>query len=353
MRNQFFLASLIIIFFEIPLLYFYPFLSWNLFIVLPILLLGFYDAFQYKKTIMRNYPLFGRLRYIMEELRPKIYQYFIESDTDGTPINRIFRSVVYQRAKKQLSTTPFGTQFDYYAPGHEWINHSMFPLNHHEVDFNDLRITVGGKECLHPYNLSILNISAMSFGALSQNAILALNKGAKMGNFAHNTGEGGISPYHLKFGGDLIWQIGTGFFGCRTEDGHFCAESFKKQASLPNVKMIEIKLSQGAKPGHGGILPAEKNTEEIAKIRGVRAYTKVVSPFRHEGLESPNDVLYFVKKLRDLSGGRPIGLKMCFGHSHEFEELCKAMIETEILPDYIAIDGGEGGSGAAPLEFSN
>lgn len=353
MKKIFIFASITILLAEIPLLYFYPQLLWNLYIILPFILLGTYELIQTKRTIMRNYPLVGRFRYFMEELRPKIYQYFIESDTDGTPISRIFRSIVYQRAKKQLSTTPFGTQLDIYKPGYEWINHSMHPIDHHDISINDLRVKIGGSKCKKPYNLSILNISAMSFGALSHNAILALNKGAQLGGFAHNTGEGGVSPYHLKHAGDLIWQIGTGLFGCRNKDGDFDPEKFKQMAIHPNIKMIEIKISQGAKPGHGGILPAEKNTKEIARIRGVQPHTQIVSPASHNGFSSNEELLYFIEKLRDLSGGKPVGFKFCFGMPGEFDELCALMVKMNITPDYICIDGGEGGTGAAPLEFSN
>ncbi|GAB4019971.1 MAG: FMN-binding glutamate synthase family protein [Bdellovibrio sp.] len=289
----------------------------------------------------------------MEILRPKIYQYFIESDTDGTPISRIYRSVVYQRAKEQLSSTPFGTQLDVYQPGYEWINHSIYPKDLRKLDVSNLRTIIGGKDCKQPYNASILNISAMSFGALSPSAIESLNWGAKTGGFAHNTGEGGISPYHLKHGGDIIWQIGTGYFGCRDENGNFNPEAFKERAQLPNVKMIEIKLSQGAKPGHGGILPAEKNTAEIAAIRLVKPNTTVHSPSFHTAFSGAEGLLGFVKQLRDLSGGKPVGFKLCVGRPEEFEDICKAMIKTKILPDFITIDGGEGGTGAAPLEFSN
>ncbi|MGB0453037.1 MAG: FMN-binding glutamate synthase family protein [Bacteriovoracaceae bacterium] len=327
---------------------------YSLFIVyLPLGLLAIYESVQKHHTIMKNFPLFGRLRYVMEALRPKIYQYFIESDTDGTPVNRIHRSVVYQRAKKALSTTPFGTQLNMYAEGYEWINHSMSPLDYDEVKPENLRVTVGGRDCKQPYSASILNISAMSYGSLSSNAILALNKGANTENFAHNTGEGSISQHHLNGGGSLIWQIGTGYFGCRTKDGKFSEENFKEKANIENVKMIEIKLSQGAKPGHGGILPAKKNTPEIAKIRGVEPYTRVVSPAKHSAFNGPRELLKFVQKLRELSNGKPIGFKLCVGRPDEIDELCKIMAETQIFPDFITIDGGEGGTGAAPLEFSN
>jgi glutamate synthase domain-containing protein 2 len=326
---------------------------WVFIVIAPLFILGLYEMVQVKRAIMRNFPLLGRMRYVMENLRPKIYQYFIESDTDGTPINRIFRSVVYQRAKNQLQTTPFGTQLDVYRPGYEWINHSMNPLGLDQVKHDDMRTTVGGPACKKPYSASLINISAMSFGSLSHNAIMSLNKGAKAGNFAHNTGEGSISPFHKKHGGDLIWQIGTGYFGCRTKDGGFDSDKFQEKANDDQVKMIEIKLSQGAKPGHGGILPAIKNTPEIAAIRGVEPHTTVASPSGHKEFSDANGLLNFIKKLRDLSGAKPVGIKICFGNPSEFDNLCKEMVSTGISPDFITVDGAEGGTGAAPLEFSN
>ena len=333
--------------------YFSAYIYLTYFLTLPLIALGFYDMTQKKRTLMRNYPILGRGRYVMEFLRPKIYQYFVESDTGGTPINRITRSVVYQRAKEQLSSTPFGTQLDVYEPGYEWINHSMNPLDLHDVKADELRVLVGNEKCKQPYSLSIFNISAMSFGSLSKNAIEALNKGAKIGNFAHNTGEGSASPYHLKNGGDLIWQIGTGYFGCRTKDGRFNPEAFAEKSKTPQIKMIELKLSQGAKPGHGGILPAEKNTEEIAKTRMVEPHTRVNSPSNHREFSSSTGLLDFIEKLRELSGGKPVGIKMCIGNPIEFFELCQLMKQKDIYPDFITVDGSEGGTGAAPLEFSN
>ncbi len=353
MRTQFTIVSLIILAAQGALAYFYPLSAWGFIITAPLFLLGVYEMLQRKRTLMRNYPLFGRMRYVMEILRPKIYQYFVESDTDGTPISRIYRSLVYQRAKRQTATTPFGTQLDVYEPGYEWVNHSMNPLPLEDVKADDLRITVGGPSCAKPYSLSILNISAMSYGSLSSTAIEALNWGAKIGGFAHNTGEGSASIFHLKHEGDLIWQIGTGYFGCRHEDGTFNPQAFAERANSPSVKMIEIKLSQGAKPGHGGILPAKKNTPLIAKARGVEPYTTVSSPSNHSSFSDHKGLLNFVAELRELSGGKPVGFKLCFGNPVDFENLCKAMVETKILPDFISIDGGEGGTGAAPLEFSN
>jgi glutamate synthase domain-containing protein 2 len=354
MRKEFIYSSFWLILTILSLSYFHSY-YWlvPLVLVSPIILLGTFDLFDKKHTIIANYPIFGRFRYVMEELRPKIYQYFIESDTDGTPINRVDRNVVYQRAKKVLDTTPFGTQVDVYQPGYEWINHSLNPLALNSINPTELRIDIGGDECKKIYSASILNISAMSYGSLSSNAIESLNWGAKIGGFAHNTGEGSISPYHQKHGGDLIWQIGTSYFGCRTENGQFCEKSFQEKSQSNQVKMIEIKISQGAKPGHGGILPAAKNTQQIAKIRQVKAGTSVNSPGKHTAFDGNKGLLQFIKKLRDLSGGKPVGIKLCMGNPYEFDELCVEMKEHNIFPDFITIDGGEGGTGAAPPEFSN
>ncbi len=331
----------------------YPLWLWSFAITVPLFALGVYETIQKRHTIMRIYPLVGRMRYWMEDLRPKIYQYFIESDTDGTPINRNIRSLIYQRAKRELSTKAFGTQENVNAVGYEWVQHSLYPLGLDFYKLDDLRVKIGSPACKKPYSASILNISAMSFGSLSKNAILALNKGAKMGGFAHNTGEGGLSPYHIAGGGDIIWQIGTGYFGARDEHGRFCPQKFKEKASLEQVKMIELKLSQGAKPGHGGILPAAKNTQEIASIRGVIAHTDVMSPSGHTEFNDPASMLAFIEKLRELSGGKPIGIKMCVGSFGEVDDLIGLMSSKDSYPDYIAIDGAEGGTGAAPLEFSN
>jgi glutamate synthase domain-containing protein 2 len=331
--------------------FWHPFF-WIAIVVIPLIFIGIYDVFQKSHTIRRNFPLVGRFRYIAEWLRPKVYQYFVESDTDGTPFNRLNRTVIYQRAKKVNDTTPFGTQFNVYEVGYEWLNHSIMPVHHDMTDF-DPRTIVGGPQCKQPYSASIFNISAMSFGSLSKNAILSLNNGAKIGNFAHNTGEGGLSPYHLQPGGDIIWQIGTGYFSCRNNDGTFNYEAFAERAILPNVKMIEIKLSQGAKPGHGGILPAAKVTDEISKIRLVEKGKDVLSPPYHTAFSTPIEMMEYVQKLRDLSGGKPIGFKLCVGRKSQFLAICKAMIKTGIHVDFITVDGGEGGTGAAPLEFSN
>lgn len=325
---------------------------WLFIIVGPLSILAIVDVFQTRHTIKRNFPIVGMLRYIMEDLRPKIYQYFVESNTNGTPVNRMFRTIVYQRAKKVLDTSPFGTQMEVYKEGHEYLEHSIEPRDFSTLD-QDPRVLIGGERCKKPYNASILNVSAMSFGALSQHAVMALNKGAKKGGFAHNTGEGGLSEYHLKHGGDLIWQIGTGYFGCRTPQGTFDPAVFADKAKLDSVKMIEIKISQGAKPSHGGILPAVKNTKEIAHIRGVQPHTDVISPPYHTAFKGPKGLLQFTEQLRELSGGKPVGFKLCIGKKEDFIAICEAMVETGMRPDFITIDGSEGGTGAAPLEFSN
>lgn len=349
-RTAFLILSIVIPLTTLMLTIFWPNAWWLFIVILPLITLGFYDLAQRKHTIMRIYPVIGHLRYLFEYIRPEIQQYFVESDTNGQPISREFRSLVYQRAKGELDTRPFGTLFDVYRDGYEWINHSLAPKPIHE---KNPRIRFGGQECLLPYDASPLNISAMSFGALSQNAILALNKGAETGGFAHNTGEGGISPYHLKHGGDLIWQIGTGYFGCRSSDGGFDQQLYVEKARLDVVKMIEIKLSQGAKPGHGGILPAVKLTQEIADIRHVPMGHDVISPPAHTAFSTPLGLLEFVARLRDLSGGKPVGFKLCIGSKREFLAICKAMLETGITPDFITVDGGEGGTGAAPIELTN
>jgi glutamate synthase domain-containing protein 2 len=323
---------------------------WALLIALPLIGLGIRDMLQTRHSLLRVYPVVGHGRYFMEWIRPEIQQYFVETNTDGMPFNREFRSVIYQRAKGERDTMPFGTQRDVDAVGYEWLTHSMVPRTVAKIE---PRVHVGGTHCKKPYLASHLNISAMSFGSLSKNAILALNRGAKMGGFAHNTGEGGLSPYHLAEGGDVIWQIGTGYFGCRNADGHFDPGAFAERSQHEAVKMIEIKISQGAKPGHGGILPGAKVTPEIASIRGVPLGRDVISPPAHSAFGSPRELLEFIAKLRELSGGKPIGFKLCVGHRSEFLGVCKAMVKTGILPDFITVDGAEGGTGAAPIELSN
>lgn len=350
-RQIFIFLSIIVTIALIAIYFVWEPIVWAWILFAPIIVIGYYDVFQTKHAIKRNFPVIGNFRYILEGIRPEIMQYFVETDTQGRPINRIFRSLIYQRSKKVNDTTPFGTQMDVYKTGYEWINHSIYAKSVDELF--DPREIIGGQQCSKPYLASVLNISAMSFGSLSENAVLAMNKGAKMGNFAQNTGEGGISPYHLKHGGDLIWQVGTGYFGCRTKDGKFSPEEYSKTAAHESVKMIELKLSQGAKPGHGGILPAAKNTEEIAKIRGVEPHKAVHSPPGHSAFDSAEGLMHFIKQLRDLSGGKPVGFKLCIGSKQEFIDICIAMVKTDIRPDFITIDGGEGGTGAAPVEFTN
>lgn len=352
MRILFIVLTTLILIFALISAFIYPSAIWILSPVIPFILLGVYDIFQTKHTVLRNYPVIGHARWLMEQIRPMIQQYFIESEIDGSPINRVFRSVVYQRSKKQMDTVPYGTKFDVYRVGYEWVGHSMAAKSIDGIN-PDLRVWVGGEDCKKPYHASLLNISAMSFGALSSHAIMALNGGAKRGNFAHNTGEGGISQHHLKYGGDLIWQIGTGYFGCRSNTGNFDKYLFIEKAALPTVKMIEIKLSQGAKPGHGGVLPACKNTPEIAEIRGVVPYTQIDSPATHSAFSTPIEFMQFIQELRILSDGKPIGFKLCIGQRSDFIALCKAMLTTGVKPDFITVDGGEGGTGAAPLEYTN
>jgi glutamate synthase domain-containing protein 2 len=352
MKTKFITFSIVSIIAVGALSYFWPKAAWLYALILPLVAVGIADIMQTKHSLKHNFPLVGRMRWWAEWMRPKVYQYFIESDTDGAPYNRLSRNVIYQRAKKVNDTTPFGTQLNVYETGYEWLNHSISPLPHEKVQHNP-RVMVGGPDCKKPYSASILNVSAMSFGSLSKNAIMALNGGAKLGGFAHNTGEGGLSPYHLHPGGDVIWQIGTGYFGCRHSDGTFNYDAFAERAVLPNVKMIEIKLSQGAKPGHGGILPAAKVTDEIAKIRLVEKGKDVLSPPYHTAFKTPLQMLQFISKLRDLSGGKPVGFKLCIGQKSQFVAICKAVVKTNIMPDFITVDGGEGGTGAAPLEFTN
>ena len=352
-REFFIIISVVTVLVILTIAQFWSHILWVFILIVPLILMGIFDALQTKHTIRRNFPVIGRFRYMLEAIRPEIMQYFVETDTEGRPINRILRSLVYSRAKGENDTIPFGTQINLYNSGYEWLEHSMY-TKYNPQNIGDFpRLLIGGKDCKQPYSSSLLNISAMSFGSLSNNAIMALNKGAKMGDFAHNTGEGGISPHHLEHGGDLIWQIGTGYFGCRKEDGTFNGDTFKKNSLRPEVKMIEIKLSQGAKPGHGGILPAIKNTEEIAKIRDVKQGVAVHSPPSHSAFSDPIEFMAFIKNLRDLSEGKPVGFKLCLGRKQEFMDICEAMIATGVRPDFITVDGGEGGTGAAPVEFSN
>jgi glutamate synthase domain-containing protein 2 len=311
---------------------------------------GWYDLRQSKKAVLRNYPVIGHLRYMLETIRPEIRQYFLENNTEAAPFSRNQRSLVYARAKGETDKRPFGTQLDVKATGFEWLNHSLMPT---VLASHDFRITIGGPACKQPYEASVFNISAMSFGALSANAIQALNAGALRGRFAHDTGEGSISAWHRLRGGDLIWEVGSGYFGCRDDAGRFSEERFKANALDPQVKMIELKLSQGAKPGHGGVLPGPKVTPEIAAARGVLVGVDCVSPAAHSAFATPMEMLYFIARLRELSGGKPTGFKLCIGHPWEWFAIVKAMLETGITPDFIVVDGAEGGTGAAPLEFTD
>ena len=317
-------------------------------IAVALVALGVRDLLQTRHAVLRNYPIAAHLRFLLEQIRPEMRQYFFEDDKNGMPFSRDKRAVIYQRAKMQLDKRPFGTVYDVYADGYEWMNHSLAPKNAAAESF---RIVVGGPECERPYSASVFNISAMSFGSLSPNAIRALNKGAQMGGFAHDTGEGGVSSYHHEWGGDIIWEIGSGYFGARDINGRFSPELFAETARHEQIKMIELKLSQGAKPGHGGVLPAAKVTAEIARIRGVPQGQDCVSPSRHSAFSTPIEMMRFLADMRRLSGGKPTGFKLCVGHDWEFLAICKAMLETGLYPDFIVIDGKEGGTGAAPLEF--
>jgi glutamate synthase domain-containing protein 2 len=324
-------------------------------VIIPILifgglsLLGFRDLLQQNHAVLRNYPISAHIRFLLEEIRPEMRQYFFESEKDGMPFSRDTRAVVYQRAKMVLDKRPFGTQENIYAEGYEWMHHSMAPRPNAAEKF---RITIGGPDCAKPYSASVFNISAMSFGALSPNAVRSLNAGAKKGGFAHDTGEGGVSPYHRENGGDIIWEIGSGYFGCRNRaDGTFNAEEFARVASDDQIKMVELKISQGAKPGHGGVLPAAKVSEEISRIRGVGMGEDCISPAYHKAFSTPLQMMVFIGEMRRLSGGKPAGFKLCVGHKWEFLAICKAMLQTGIYPDFIVVDGNEGGTGAAPLEF--
>lgn len=350
MRNRFLLYGLVLIIITTGLAYFTWVSFWIPFFIIVLYFIGIVNTFQKKHTILRNFPVLGYFRYFFESISPEIQQYFIERYTDGRPFSRNQRSLAYRRAKNVMDTQPFGTLLDLKNDAYEGIEHSIYALNKHG---DAPRIKVGGKDCKKPYEASILNISAMSFGALSSRAIVALNRGAKRGNFYHNTGEGGLSEYHLEGGGDIVWQIGTAYFGCRTEDGNFDPKQFEEKAKKDVVKMIELKISQGAKPGHGGVLPAVKNTPEIARNRGIEPHTTVLSPPGHKTFNDARGLLDFIVQLRELSGGKPTGFKLCIGIPEEFDELCSEMKKTGILPDFITVDGAEGGTGAAPPEFSD
>jgi len=325
------------------------FFFWVTLALAPFGLVAAWDMFQARHTLLRNYPIFGHIRYLLEDFRHQIRQYFIEGDRDEVPFSRVQRSTVYRRAKGENDSIPFGKLINVYEPGYEWFEHSIAPV---EPPGELPRTTVGGEQCDKPYSASLLNISAMSYGALSSNAILALNLGAKLGNFFHDTGEGGISRYHTEHGGDLVWEIGTGYFGCRTKHGDFDPERFKAGAQREQVRMTELKLSQGAKPGGGGLLPGGKVTPEIAEARGIPVGEDCHSPPGHRVFDTPTGLMEFVAKMREMSGGKPAGFKLCLGKRVEFMAVCKAMLETGIYPDFITIDGSEGGTGAAPPELT-
>ncbi len=327
-----------------------PSFYWALLVLVPLAVVGVGDLLQTSHAVLRNYPVIGHIRFILEAIRPELRQYLIEDERDPLPFSREQRALVYRRAKNVDDKQPFGTVRDVGAPSHGWIDHSMRPIEIHDSDF---RVVIGGPHCRQPYSASIMNISGTSFGAVSGNAIEAFNKGARLGNFAHNTGEGSISPYHRRHGGDIIWQVASGYFGCRTSEGRFDPEAFARNARDPQVKMIEIKLSQGAKPGHGGVLPQAKITQEIALTRGVPRDRDCVSPVRHSEFSTPLELVEFVGRVRDLAEGKPIGLKLCVGHRYEFMAIVKAMIQMDVTPDFIVVDGAEGGTGAAPLELLN
>jgi glutamate synthase domain-containing protein 2 len=327
-----------------------PWWALPLCVLLPLIAVGIHDLNQTHHAILRNYPIIGHLRFILESIRPELRQYVIEDDRDPVPFSREHRALVYRRAKDVHDAQPFGTVMDVGAVGYGWISHSIRPQ---VVTDHDFRVTIGGPDCKQPYSASVFNISGTSFGAVSGHAIMAFNKGARMGGFAHNTGEGSISKYHREFGGDIIWQVATGYFGCRTPDGDFDPDKFAAQAREAQVKMIEVKLSQGAKPGHGGVLPKAKITAEIAETRGIGRDSDCVSPAAHKAFSTPLEFIHFIARLRDLSGGKPIGVKMAVGHRFEFLAIVKAMLELNITPDFICVDGGEGGTGAAPAELSN
>lgn len=315
-----------------------------------LILVGILDITQKDKNILRNYPVIGHGRYLLLKVRPELHQYFVEDDVTGKPFSWEERKLIYERAAGQEGLDAFGTELDVNAPGYLWFEHSIAARH---LEDSDLRVTVGGPECQQPYSCSLYNISAMSYGALSPNAILAMNRGAKAGKFYHCTGEGGLSRYHLAEGGDVVWQIGTGYFGCRNSDGTFSAEKYAENTRKPSVKMVEIKISQGAKPGHGGVLPGAKVNQAIAEARGVRVGEDCISPPSHSAFGSPRGLCEFIGQLRELSGGKPVGFKLCIGNRSEFMAICKAMLETGTCPDFITVDGGEGGTGAAPAEFSD
>lgn len=349
MRNQFLAVGIPLVVLMLVFTTMYPNLIWVTLVVVILFCVGIYNMIQSRHTILRNFPVLGYFRYFFEFISPELQQYFIERNTDGKPFSRNLRSIAYQRAKNLESTVAFGTQLEINHRNYEGLRHSIYPA---PISEELPRVWIGGPQCKQPYHASRLNISAMSFGALSENAVKALNLGALRGDFYHNTGEGGLSDHHLQ-GGDIVWQIGTGYFGCRTPEGDFDPEMFQKKATYEVVKMIELKLSQGAKPGHGGVLPAAKNSEEIARIRAVTPHTTVISPQHHTAFSDAAGLIRFIQTLRELSGGKPVGFKLCIGRTDEFIRLCEEMIRLDIYPDFITVDGAEGGTGAAPLEFSD
>jgi glutamate synthase domain-containing protein 2 len=348
-QKYFYILSLIICLIVIELSFIWPASIYLFLIIVPLILLGIYDSFS-KKNVLYNYPVIGHIRFLMEFISPEIRQYFLENDKSGRPYNREQRDLVNTRARGESGIHPFGTEQDIKVEGYNFTLHSM---NVKKVSIETARVFVGGKNCKQPYNSSRLNISAMSFGALSSRAVLAMNKGAKLGGFSQDTGEGGLTPYHLEYGADVVWEIASGYFGCRTTEGRFDDEEFRKKSNHPSVKMIAIKLSQGAKPGDGGLLPGVKVTKEIARYRGVPEGKDCQSPAVHPEFDTPRGLLEFVHRLRELCGGKPVGFKLCIGIRSDFLGICKAMLETGIRPDFITVDGAEGGTGAAPSEFSD
>jgi glutamate synthase domain-containing protein 2 len=323
---------------------------WIFFAVIAVLLaVGIHDVFQRKHSILRNYPVLGHIRFLLEDVRPELQQYFIERNFDGRPFDRNTRSSIYQRAKGEKEEQPFGTERDLYAVGYEYLVHSTVPVKKME---EPPRVRIGGKDCTQPYDMALLNVSAMSFGSLSGHAIEALNRGAAAGGFAHDTGEGAISPYHRN-GGDLVWEIGSGYFGCRTDQGGFDEGEFADKAADDQVKMVSLKLSQGAKPGLGGVLPGAKVTREIAQTRDVPQGETVISPPYHQVFSTPRELVQFIGHFRELAGGKPAGFKLCLGSRTDFLAICKAMVEEDTYPDFVIVDGAEGGTGAAPLEYED
>lgn len=349
-RHWFYIVSGVLLSLVAIVSFFWPKALWGMLVLGPLFLLGMYDTLQREHNILRNYPVWGHWRYLLLSIRPMIQSYFIETSQEGRPFSHEERFMVYSRSEHTIETMPFGTRRNLQAVGAVWMVHSLAPKS---VKSTTTRTKIGGDQCRQPYFASRLNISAMSYGALSSNAVRALNRGAQLGNFYQNTGEGGLSPHHLREGGDVVWQIGTALFGCRTEDGRFDPDQFVAKSKHPHVKMIEVKMSQGAKPSHGGILPAAKITQEIAEIRGIKMGQDCVSPPVNPECRTPIQLLQFIDTLRELSGGKPVGFKLCVGLGREFMSICKAMLKTGIYPDFITVDGAEGGTGAAPVEFSN